>query len=417
VPGDVVLIAPGERPVFARGYGYADVGRRTPFTVTTDFNLASNAKQFVAVAILQLAERGDLSLDDDVGKYVPEIDTHGRHVSLRDLLRHTSGLSVIGTPDSGQLEREYSHDEILALWSRRSRTQLPTFEPGTAYQYRDFNYQLLDLVIERVTGGSVPDYVRTRLFGPASMRATGVCEVGPGARPHGVGYLVGGANHDSLTPAPMWNPSWNMGGGGFCGSAEDMLHWVRALHGERLLRPSSYARMTSPDTLVSGSRLEYGYGIIRWTVDGAPMLWHSGGAPGFYSLVAYLPASDETIVVFANGDADIWAFGTSIIHLVHGTTPRDIPASAASLARFTGTYEAGTVSAVVRVVGDHLKARISGTNATTFQFEPRMLNQGSGLFLVEWDPGSSLQFDTSSTPAANVIVRHGGQPLMLQRRP
>jgi hypothetical protein len=215
----------------------------------------------------------------------------------------------------------------------------------------------------------------------------------------------------------MWNPSWNVGAGGYCASAEDMLRWVRTLHHGTLLTPSSYARMISPDTLASGQRLEFGYGIIRWTVDGAPMLWHSGGAPGFYSLIAYLPATDETFIVFANGDADIWGFGTSIIHLVHGTTPRDVPVTEASLSRFTGTYEGTGVLAVVRVDADHLKARVTGTNSATFTFEPRLLNQGNGTFLVGWEPGSSLQFDTSKAPAASVVLNHGGRALTLQRRP
>jgi hypothetical protein len=121
--------------------------------------------------------------------------------------------------------------------------------------------------------------------------------------------------------------------------------------------------------------------------------------------------------VFANGDADIWGFGTSIIHLVHGTTPRDVPVTKASLSRFTGTYEATGVLAVVRVEADHLKARVTGTNSATFNFEPRLLNQGNGTFLVGWEPGSSLVFDTSNAPAASVVLNHGGRALTLQRRP
>jgi D-alanyl-D-alanine carboxypeptidase len=264
VPGVVVLIAKGDQPVFARGYGYADVAHRTPFTAATRFNLASNAKQFVAVSILQLAERDALGLDDDIRKYVPELDTHGRRVSLRDLLRHTSGLSVVGTAEPGQLERQYSRAEIVGLWAARSRTQLPTFEPGTALQYRDFNFQLLALVVERVSGRPAADYSQAHLFDPASMHTAEVCEGHPGQGRDAVGYLIGGANHDSLTVAPMWNPSWNMGAGGYCASAEDMLRWVRALHHGTLLAPSSYERMISPDTLASGQRLEFGYGIIRW---------------------------------------------------------------------------------------------------------------------------------------------------------
>jgi CubicO group peptidase (beta-lactamase class C family) len=416
VPGVVVLIAKGDRPVFVRGYGYADVARRTPFTSTTRFNLASNAKQFVAVCILQLAERGALSLDDDVTKYVPELDTHGRRVSLRDLLRHTSGLSVVGTAEPGQLEREYPRAEIVSLWATRSHTQMPTFEPGTAFQYRDFNFQLLGLVLERVSGKTENDHVKAQLFAPTSMSTAGVCDAHPGDGRDAVGYLMGGANHDSLTIAPMWNPSWNMGAGGYCASAEDMLRWVRALHHGKLLTPESYARMISPDTLVSGQRLEFGYGIIRWTVDGSPMLWHSGGAPGFYSFVAYLPATDETFIVFANGDADIWAFATAILHVAHGTMPHDVAATAESLARFAGSYDGPSLSAVVRIDGDHLKARVNGTNSATFNFEPRLLNQGNGKFLVSWEPNTSFQFDTEGTSAGTAVLHHGGRDVTLRRR-
>jgi CubicO group peptidase (beta-lactamase class C family) len=115
---------------------YADVALRTPFTAATRFNLASNAKQFVAVSILQLAERGALSLDDDIRKYVPELDTHERRVSLRDLLRHTSGLSVVGTAEPGQLEREYSRAEMVACGrpahARNCRRSSPERPSSTA---------------------------------------------------------------------------------------------------------------------------------------------------------------------------------------------------------------------------------------------------------------------------------------------
>jgi CubicO group peptidase (beta-lactamase class C family) len=417
VPGVLVLIAKGDRPVFVRGYGYADVAHRTPFTATTTFNLASNAKQFVAVSILQLAERGLLSLDDDVRKYVPELDTHGGRVSLRDLLRHTSGLTVSGAAEPGQFGRVYSRAEVVGLWAARSSAQPPAFEPGTAFQYRDFNFQLLGLVLERVSGSSHLDYFRAHLFGPASMRTVGLCDSAAVSPPRATGYIVSGTNNDSVAIASIQNPSWLMAAGGYCASAEDMLRWVRTLHRGGLLAPSSYERMISPDTLVSGQRLDGGYGIMRWMVDGAPMLFHSGGAPGFYSLITYLPRTDETFITFANANNDPWAFGTSIIHLVHGTTPRDVPATDASLAPFTGTYDAAGVSAVVRAAAGHLWAKVSGTNLFTFLFEPRLLNQGNAEFLVGWEPGSSLRFDTTSAPAATVVLRTGGRALTLTRHP
>jgi CubicO group peptidase (beta-lactamase class C family) len=415
VPGVLVLIAKGGRPVYVRGSGYADVEHRTPFTAETTFGLASNTKQFTAVSILQLSDRGALGLDDDITKYVPELDTHGRHVSLRDLLRHTSGLSVVGTAEPGQFDRRYSTAEIVGLWAARSRTQLPAFEPGTAFQYRDLNFQLLGTVIERVSGTSLSDYFRAHLFGPASMRTAGPCEQLPGSAPSAVGYVMAGAHHDSLTIVAAQHSSWEMGAGEYCASAEDMLHWVRALHRGTLLAPATYQRMISPDTLTSGQRLQAGYGLFRWIVDGEPMLWHSGGH-GYSSVTAYLPATDETFITFANADDDPWSFGTAVIHLVHGTVPSDRPATAASLVPFVGTYTAGNVSAVVRDADGHLRASVSGTNSLTFFFETRLLNQGNGTFVVGWEPGTTLVFDRSSAPSPRVLLRLDGRTLTLERR-
>src|SRR5439155_16678032 len=134
-----------------RGYGLADLENQLPVTPQTVFRIGSITKQFTSAAVMQLVEQGKINLDDDITKYLPTIPTHGRHVLVRHLLNHTSGIpsyTDIG-PRFGEVMRlDLSHDSLIAIVAHDSLM----FEPGTHFYYNNTGYFTLGMLLERVTG-------------------------------------------------------------------------------------------------------------------------------------------------------------------------------------------------------------------------------------------------------------------------
>ncbi len=169
-PGVSVLVANKGRVVFRKAYGFADLELGVTLRPEHVFKIASIAKQFTAVAILQLAEAGKLSLDDDITKHLPDYPTHGRRVTITHLLSHTSGIpsytDVRGF--SQTLRQDRTVTQLLAVVK-----DIPLeFAPGREWKYSNTNYALLGAVVEKISGQAYGDYLRDRVFAPAGMAST-----------------------------------------------------------------------------------------------------------------------------------------------------------------------------------------------------------------------------------------------------
>ena len=147
--GGVVLVARQGKSIFTKAYGIADLELDVPMTIDHVLAIGSITKQFTAVMILKLVEAGQLALDDDVRQYVPELETHGRTISIAQVLTHTSGLfNFVDLPNFQGISLQHLTPlEILKL----TKDKPLTFEPGTKYAYSDSGYILLGLIIERVS--------------------------------------------------------------------------------------------------------------------------------------------------------------------------------------------------------------------------------------------------------------------------
>jgi CubicO group peptidase (beta-lactamase class C family) len=176
-PGCVAAALRGGVVEFAQGYGMADLEHATPISTTTAFDLGSITKQLTAAAINLLVVDGRLSLDDDVRKYVPEIPLYQAPITIRQLMHHTSGLrDYIALFDLAQVGRDQiSYPSMLAMLARQGRLH---FAPGEQFSYTNSGYALLSLVVERVSGQSLPAFTEERLFRPLGMTSTGF-RVGP----------------------------------------------------------------------------------------------------------------------------------------------------------------------------------------------------------------------------------------------
>jgi len=170
-PGCALGVVRGGALIYERGYGMANLDDGVPLGPTSAFYIASTSKQFTATSILLLAERGRLSLDDDVRRWIPELPDCGQRITVRNLLNHTSGIRdylglLIGL-GAGHVENLMSDDQILALIARQKGLN---FKPGSEYSYSNSGYFLLGLIVKRASGLSLRQFAQANIFGPLGMR-------------------------------------------------------------------------------------------------------------------------------------------------------------------------------------------------------------------------------------------------------
>ena len=327
-PGAAVLVLKGDKPVFDKGYGLADLDTKVPIDGNTFFNIASVSKQFTAVAILQLAEAGKLSLEDPVSQYFPEFKAaFWQDIRIKHLLSHSSGV-----PDArGGIPRELKlkGDEALAL-SYLPDLDFVHFAPGTAYEYINPTFVLCGAIVEKVSGQPFTEYVAQHIFRPAGMAQTRYFdpqhqELIPNMA-HGYEYadVEDMPEERTADSTPGDEPkNWyeydygeetffaTRPDGGIYSSTHEFVQWEKALRANTVLSETSRVDAQSPHTCVSGSPWSdyqnrpntwYGYGwfIEPETDTTKEVIYHTGDNGGFKILAARYPADNALVLIFAN---------------------------------------------------------------------------------------------------------------------
>ena len=336
--GMSVAVGKGGAVLMAKGYGLANVELEAPATADTVYHIASVTKLLTAAAILGLVDEGRLGLDDDVGRWVPGFSTPHRAVRIRHLLSHTSGLpSYTSLPGFAEKERlDLGPEDVIGP----VRDAPPHFPPGSGWRYSNTGFYLLGMVLEKVTGHSYGDYMRTRFFEPLGMTGTRYGDVKPLVRHRAAGYAVE-AGRLVNGPIMSWRPPF--AAGALVSTAPDLLKWTDALARGRLLKAASLERMWSPSRLDDGTPIDYGLGTRLGSLSGHRMVGHTGNGGGFRAALLLFPDDDLTIAVLTNTDAGsptgvAVQIARAILGLRDAPRPeRPLPAGAA--AAYAGTYE------------------------------------------------------------------------------
>jgi CubicO group peptidase (beta-lactamase class C family) len=297
-----VLLAKDGQVLFQHAYGLADKNFDVPNKVDTKFNLGSMNKMFTAVAIAQLAERGQLDFDDPVSKYLgtdwlpKEV---ADKITLYHLLTHTSGLG------------SYFNDQFMAASRERFRTvddykplvePTPAFEPGTQWAYSNTGFLLLGAVIEKVTQQSYFDYVRKNIYAPAGMPNTDAYDMDRVVPNLAIGYSrVSGENGEAWENNLFKHVIRGGPAGGGFSTVEDLLNFDRALRAHKLLKQESTDRLWTP-TPQSASGMSYGCGFGVQSDSGDRVVGHNGGFPGISSVLQMHLGSGFTVAVLSNYD-------------------------------------------------------------------------------------------------------------------
>jgi len=308
-PGLQVAIFKDGKPLLVRSYGTASLELKTPLTNEGVLRIGSVTKQFTAAALLQLRDEGRLSIDDRLSKYYPNYP-RAADITIRQMLHHTSGLHNYTADkqmmDEGSITR--TTDEWVGAFARMPKTQ--DFEPGEKWDYSNTAYYLLGGIVEKVEGKSLAAVLKARFFDPLGMTRTAMDDEGEILPGRVAGYdATGPGQFRNARPLSLTFPG---GGGSMRSTASDLARWNAALFGGKVLKPASFAEMTTPGKLangqpssagmpkVAGLRGEYGYALFLSDVQGHPKVAHGGGIPGFNSSLSEFPKDRITVAVIAN---------------------------------------------------------------------------------------------------------------------
>jgi len=303
-----VLIARNGAPIFAEAYGLADRERVTRNTVKTRFRLGSITKMFTGVATLQLVEAGKVRLDDPLGKYLSDFPQKevATKVAVEHLLNHTSGTGDIFGPEFDARRMQL---RTLSDFAKLQEDKGLRFEPGTRWEYSNYGFILLGVLIEKVSGQTYYDYVRDHIYLPAQMWSSGAEPEDTFLPDRSIGYTraAGTTFRPSTGLLPYLRPNTeslpyrgSSAGGGYS-TVHDLLGFTNAVQQSKLL-PPSLTEMLNTGKVETDHSTHYGYGFEHYTNNGAHWIGHTGGAIGMNGDLEFCPELGYTVVSLANLD-------------------------------------------------------------------------------------------------------------------
>lgn len=305
IPGLSLAVVKDGSTVIEKSYGFANMEHHMPATSDTVYEIASMTKLFTAAAILLLAEKGLIGVDDPLNRYHTGLQDAWNAITLRHLLSHTSGIPN-WTLD---WDRSDITPDIVSQAIFGSTLQFP---PGDQYDYADTNYNLLGMVIHQVTGAPYDAFLREHIFTPLGMTATQHNDVRAIVPNRASGYDW---RNDTLVNAYRieWNninisarvPA-NGANGSLLSTLTDILKWDAALSTSGILSQSVLAQMWTQVILTNGISAPAGYGCEIEDYHGHKLIASNGGIPGFTSSLSRFISDHLTIIILTNQDSKPW---------------------------------------------------------------------------------------------------------------
>lgn len=285
-PGCAIGVYRSGEILFTRGYGMADVERAVPITPSTVFNVASLSKQFTAFAIALLAQRGKLTLDDDIREYLPEIAKFGDPITVANLVHHTSGLRDYGSlleMGGWRLDQPLSREAAIDVIARQRTLN---FAPGAEHQYNNTNYVLLALIVERVDGRSFRDFAAQEIFAPLGMKHSEVRWLeGPAPPALATNYTL--HKDGKWRSNTVWSKPYAQGATAVHTTLEDLARWNANFDDHRVGGPAVIAMMQTVGRLNSGKAISYAFGQELGEYRGLKTVSHTGAGGGNFILTRF----------------------------------------------------------------------------------------------------------------------------------
>ncbi|MGD1147741.1 MAG: serine hydrolase domain-containing protein [Thermoanaerobaculaceae bacterium] len=283
---------------YVHAYGTARLDSGLSATPEMRYSIGSISKQFTAAAILLLAEEGRLSLDDRLVRWLPDL-TRANEVTLRQLLSMTAGYQDFWPQDyvMPMMLEPVSPQGILDRWAKKPLD----FEPGAKWQYSNTNYVIAGLIVEKVSGMPLLDFLNLRIFAPLHMTTvanTDPAALGPRDPERTLRFALG-----PLRPAPKEGAGWMFAAGELAMTARDLASWDVSLIAQTVMRPASYRQMETEVQLTSGVGSHYGLGVSVGMTDGRRVSSHGGEVSGFTAQNTVYPDDGAAVAALTNLDA------------------------------------------------------------------------------------------------------------------
>jgi CubicO group peptidase (beta-lactamase class C family) len=406
-PGCAVGVGQAGQPVTARAYGMADLEHDVPLTPESIFEAGSVTKQVTAAAVVLLAVDGKLSLDDDVRKHVPELPDYGTPITIRHLLNHTSGLrdwgSVADLAGWPRTTRVYDNDIALDIAARQRALN---YRPGALYSYTNSGYNLLAVIVGRVSGMPLARFSQLRLFEPLGMTRTSwrddFARVVPGRaiayQPARDTALARGAFRLDM---PFENA---YGNGGLLTTVGDLLRWTDNLETGTLGGPRFLAEMHRQGRLTDGREITYASGLVVDRYRGLREVSHSGATAGYRAWLGRYPDEKVTVAVLCNHAA------ANATALAHEAADLYLPPAAAVAAAPMPPGVAVTAEALQARAGAYRDA-LTGEVIRLVVAEGTLRSEGAGPLVARsrWSfqdrAGRTYAFDSTSAAGGRVGLR------------
>lgn len=381
-----VLVARGGRVLLAKGYGLANAELNVPNTAETKFRLGSVTKQFTALAILQLQEKGKLRVDDSVCKYVPECPEAWRKITIHHLLTHTAGIpNFTSFPDYARTMHIRSP---VAATIERFKGKPLDFAPGEKFQYSNSGYVLLGYILERTAGQEYAEYLQENIFGPVKMADSGYDTFSAVLKNRAAGYsrragrLVNAAYIDMTIPHAA---------GSLYSTVNDLYLWDQALYTDKLVSRASLDRIFAP---FKGG---YAYGWVVTERFKRKLITHGGGINGFVTVIDRYPEERACVIVLSNVEDSAVATAARDLAAILFGEPYRLPGARKEVKVDPGIYDA--------YVGRYeLAPKFIIT--ITRQGE-RLMMQATGQAAVEIFPESETVFFPKVVEATVTFVKDG----------
>jgi len=431
-----VLVARGDHILLLKGYGVSDIGLDAPSRADSVYHVVGPMLPFTGIAAMQLVERGKLSLDDDIAKYLPEFPTQGHHVTIRQLISDTSGLvdyHYLGDPLESTYRQPKAMDEVIALFADGEWVH----EPGTQWDWSISNFQLLDEILERVTGEPYAEYMQRNLFAPAGAATTTMCDNTSVIHGLSHGYQGVGGRYEAATEDSGAVSYDNR----FCSTVSDLFRVWRAVEQGKLLKPETLKLMTTaqgPGLKMTAADPDQHFGMA-FTLgheDNHRDVGQNGSLLGYSGSLYHFPADDLTVIVLTNTSGqNAKAIGSALARDVLGLPPNppppaqaaqpvlaDEPVSADERSKIVGTYVLKLVDGgyhdsfaqyrrTYRVFDENGRLMIEALGGVP----ERLLKQTNGSFAINSSPRAPVTFTLHDQNALTLRLTGSGLTLAGER--
>ena len=297
-PGAVFLVAKKGDIIYKKAFGLADLELQVPMETNNVFEIGSMTKQFTAISILMLVEKGKLRLDDEITEYIPDYPTQGHKITIHHLLNHTSGiksftsvkgLNAIANDDMEPLE-------VIDFF----KNEPMDFAPGDQFKYNNSGYVILGYIIEKASGISYGDFVEQRIFEKLGMSSSYYASHSRVIPNRASGYRKG----KTYTNSRHISYSIPFASGSLMSNVDDMLKWKEAIKNHVLLSKETMNKAFVNYRLNNGEQTDYGYGWHVKILNGTKSFEHGGSIFGYKSMGVYLPKEDIYVIGLSNCDCN-----------------------------------------------------------------------------------------------------------------